>query len=59
MATVGRFAHSLHDAAGAPVRGAQARAMAMRGSAAAAAAPECSPKVELAVEAPPEPVELR
>ena len=28
MSTIGRFAHSLHEAAGAPVRGVQARAMA-------------------------------
>ena len=32
MSTVGKFAHSLHAVAGAPVRGIQARAMAMSGS---------------------------
>ena len=30
MATVGKFAHSLHEVAGAPVRGAQAHAQALQ-----------------------------
>ena len=38
MRTVGRFAHSLHQAAGAPVRGAQAQAKAMREAKAALSA---------------------
>ena len=30
MATVGKFAHSMHEAAGAPVRGVQGRVLAAR-----------------------------